>query len=103
MLSVSHCPWDSSAMKRFARVGASAANSGGASSNDMAFGGGGGQSRSSRAAEPGEEPGPPVGGGGQRSSNRAPEPGDEPGVDLEVSSNSSGETLEAAALPEGLD
>ena len=36
-------------------------------------------------------------------SSRAAEPGDEPDVDLAVSSNSSGETLEAAALPEGLD
>ena len=69
----------------------------------MASCGGGGQSRSSRAAEPGEEPGPPGGGGEESSTNRAPEPGDEPGVDLEVSSNSSGDTLEAAALPEWLD
>ena len=78
-------------MKRFVRVSGSAANSGGASSNDMASGGGG------------EQGGLPGGGGGEGSTNRAPEPGDEPGVDLEVSSNSSGETLEAAALPEGLD
>ena len=90
-------------MKRFVRVSASAANSGGASSNDMASCGGGGQSRSSRAAEPGEEPGPPGGGGEESSTNRAPEPGDEPGVDLEVSSNCNGGTLEAAALHEGLD
>ena len=85
------------------RVGGSAANSGGASSNDMASGGGGGQSSSSRAAEPGVEPGPPGGGGGQCSTSRAAEPGDEPCVDLEVSNNSSGETLGPAALPEGLD
>ena len=85
-------------MKRFLRVGASAANVGGASSNDLASGGGGGQSSSSRAAEPREEPGPPGGGGGQSSSSRA-----EPCVDLEVSSNSSGEDLGAATLPEGVD
>ena len=68
-------------MKRFVRGSASAANSGGASSNDMASGGGGGQSRISRA----------------------PEPGDEVGVDLEVSIHISGDTLEAAALPEEVD
>ena len=85
-------------MKRFLRVGASAANVGGASSNDLASGGGGGQSSSSRAAEPGEEPGPPGGGGGQSSSSRA-----ESCVDLEVSSNSSGEDVGAATRPEGVD
>ena len=47
------------------------------------------------SAAPGDEPG----GGGQSSSSRTADAGD----DLEVSSNSSGETLEAAALPEGLD
>ena len=62
-------------------MGASAAMSGGASRNDLASGGGSGPSSTSRAAEP----------------------GDKPGEDLEVSSNSSGETLEAAALPEGVD
>ena len=70
---------------------------------DVAAGGGGGQSSSSRAAEPGVDSGPRGGGGGQSSSSRAAEPGDEPCVDLEVSSNSSGETLGAAALPEGVD
>ena len=63
----------------------------------------GAQSSSSRAPELGVERGPPGGGGEERSTSRAAEPGDEPDVDLEVSSNSSGETLEAAALPEGLD
>ena len=70
---------------------------------DVGAGGGGGQSNSSRAALPGVDSGPRGGGGGQSSSSRAAEPGDEPCVDLEVSSNSSDETLEAAALPEGLD
>ena len=53
-----------------------------------------GQSSSSCAPEPGGEPGSSGGGG---------LPGDESCVDLEVSSNSSGETLEAGAPPEGLD
>ena len=70
---------------------------------DVGAGGGGGQSSSSRAALPGVDSGPRGGGGGQSSSSRAPEPGDEPCVDLEVSSNSSGETLRPPALPEELD
>ena len=53
----------------------------------------GGQSSSSRAAEPGVDSGPRGGGGGQRRTSRAAEPGEEPCVDLEVSSNNSGETL----------
>ena len=99
-MSVTTC---ASAVKRLVCVGASAVMSGGASSNDLASGGGGGQSSSSRTAEPGVEPAPPGGGGRPSSTSRAAEPGDVPGEDLEVSSNSSGETLEAAALPEGLD
>ena len=53
-----------------------------------------GQSSSSCAPEPGGEPGSSGGGG---------LPGDESCVDLEVSSTSSGETLEPGAPPEGLD
>ena len=97
-------------MKRFLRPTASAANSGGASSHDIdASGGSGGQSSSSLVPEPG-------GAVAQSNSSCAPEPGAEPGssgggglpgdeacVDLEVSSTSSGETLEAGAPPEGLD
>ena len=52
------------------------------------------QSSSSCAPEPGGEPGSSGGGG---------LPGDESCVDVEVSSNSSGETLEAGAPPEGLE
>ena len=88
-------------MERFVRAVGSAVASGGG--GDVASGGGGGQSSSSRAAEPGVDSGPRGGGGGQSSSSRAAEPGDEPCVDLEVSSNSSGETLGAATLPEGVD
>ena len=66
-------------MERYVRAVGSAVASGGG--GDVASGGGGGQSSSSRAAEP----------------------GDEPCVDLEVSSNSSGEDLGAATLPEGVD
>ena len=93
-------------MKRFLRPTASAANSGGACSHDIdASGGSGGQSSSSRAPEPGGAAGP-------SSSSCAPEPGGEPGssgggglpgdeslVDLEVSSNSSGETKFSHPFP----
>ena len=75
-------------MQRFLKPRAGIANSGGASS--------------SHAPEPREDSGPSGGGGAGRSSSAA-EPGDEASVDLEVSSNSSGEMVEAGALPEGLD
>ena len=75
-------------MQRFLKPRAGIANSGGASS--------------SHAPEPREDSGPSGGGGARRISSAA-EPGGESCVDLEVSSTSSGETLQPGAPPEGLD
>ena len=109
-------PEGSSAMKRFLRprggeVGPSG-DGGGPSSSSRATepgravgpsGDGGGPSSSSGAFESGGEPGPFGGGGGPSRSSGAAEPGDAAGEDLEVSSNSSGEVLEATVPPEGVD